>query len=363
MTPDSNFGLEKQELASSRFDLDVIGAVEGSDKSSSHGMSWDYLRHFDFLFSEFRHKPINLVEVGVKGGASIRLWKYYFTAAHIVGIDINPVCAEMKEDRVSIKIGSQADPEFLNSVCDAYPPTLFIDDGSHLAHHNIFTFEHVFPLLLPGGIYIVEDLAFHFGPRAGDWQGPEKRNSPEYFLDLARSCMARRPTPGAETVAPNLVDMVDSVAFIGSAAIIRKRYATRGVSSAVALAKTYMAERTADADKLTNLAHYILKHDGNLKEADLACQAGMKLDPNALELRMLRADILFRDGRKAEAIDLLTRAKPRLHENKPLLHRLAVMQAKFGLTDAAIETLQGILARAPDRAGARKLLERLQNQL
>ena len=39
-----------------------------------------------------------------------------------------------------------------------------IDDGPHLWDMQILTLQHLFPVLRPGGVYIIEDLHTSFGP-------------------------------------------------------------------------------------------------------------------------------------------------------------------------------------------------------
>ena len=67
------------------FDLDIISVIEGTDKSSAISHSWDYLRHYQRLLERWRDEPINLVEIGVQGGFSLKVWQAYFTRATIVG--------------------------------------------------------------------------------------------------------------------------------------------------------------------------------------------------------------------------------------------------------------------------------------
>jgi hypothetical protein len=113
-------------------ELDVIGALAGTDKSSSVSWGWDYLRHYDELFSRWRGSDINMIEVGVAGGASIATWHLYFDKAQLVGIDINPDCLQFARDRVAIRIGSQDDPGSLHAIAAEIPPTIVIDDGSQV---------------------------------------------------------------------------------------------------------------------------------------------------------------------------------------------------------------------------------------
>jgi hypothetical protein len=66
--------------------------------------------------------------------------------------------------RKIVEIGSQVDPKFLTGLLQKYRLTIIIDDGSHQSDHVIFTFEHLFGALPPGGCYVMEDLYMH-----ADW--------------------------------------------------------------------------------------------------------------------------------------------------------------------------------------------------
>lgn len=135
--------------------LDELGILHGTDKSSlCHG----YLDHYARAFEPFRMMPINVIEIGVMNGASTRTWRDYFPNATIVGIDIQERCRDYTADRIVIEIGSQADARFLSDVLKRYPPTIVIDDGSHLPEHQISSFELIYPSIRPGGAYVVEDL-------------------------------------------------------------------------------------------------------------------------------------------------------------------------------------------------------------
>jgi hypothetical protein len=178
-------------LETDEFDLDVAGEIEGTDKSSAVSFCWDYLSHYQELFVPWKNEAINLIEVGIQTGRSLKVWEAYFPRATIVGLDIDQNCTRFANNRTVIEIGSRADPGILHRVTAKYPPTIFIDDGSHLATHIIYTFERVFPSLLPGGLYIVEDLALHLEEDGEKWNGGSPTAAPNYFLDLAKLCMAR----------------------------------------------------------------------------------------------------------------------------------------------------------------------------
>ncbi|WP_448956513.1 hypothetical protein [Labrys neptuniae] len=146
-------------------ELDVVGILDGGDKASIRGVipcAWDYYRHYSEAFGAFRNENINVFEIGVSSGSSLKTWASYFKSATLVGIDIDPTCKRFECGPIKVRIGSQDDEEFLQAVANEYLPTIVIDDGSHQAQHIIKSFEILFSLILPGGIYAVEDLAFHF---------------------------------------------------------------------------------------------------------------------------------------------------------------------------------------------------------
>jgi len=140
-----------------------IGKTTGTDKASAshtcNGMS--YLHIYDFYLKPLVDDKINFLEIGVKNGQSHRMWsKYFHRDSKIYGLDIDPRCKSLEKDNIKIFIGSQTDPGILDSILDDCGGVLdaIIDDGSHVNDMTIFSFEHLFKTLKPGGIYIIEDL-------------------------------------------------------------------------------------------------------------------------------------------------------------------------------------------------------------
>jgi tetratricopeptide (TPR) repeat protein len=283
-------------------DLDIIGVIEDTDKSSSVTNSWDYLRHYQRLFDRFRDEEINLIEIGVGEGPSLKVWKAFFRRAHIVGVDLHPDRMRFAEDRVSIEIGSQDDPEFLARLGANYPPTIIIDDGSHRADHIIYTFERLFPSLLPGGIYVVEDLAFHFGAEAKKWEGLEKWSPPDYFLNIARSCLARslQGVPDWGTARYTL-NHVDDIQFVRGAAIVHKKAAKCDIGRALNLADEYLLGRTPTAAVHERLCQFILQQGGPLERAETELQRASDLGGETPSLLRHYAELRHRQQRLPEA--------------------------------------------------------------
>ena len=138
-----------------------------------------YERHF----SRYRQSPVRMLEIGVFRGGSLRMWKNYFHPdSTIVGIDIDKSCAahEIAEQNVFVRIGSQADPEFLAAVNREFGPfDIILDDGSHKTHHQIVSFGALFrDALNDGGCYMVEDMHTNYWLKHID--------SPETFIEISK---------------------------------------------------------------------------------------------------------------------------------------------------------------------------------
>ena len=119
-----------------------------------------YFDVYDRYFARFRGTDVHVVEFGVDDGGSLQMWKEYFgPECRIYGIDINPHCKGLEEDRVSVIIGDQEDRTFLRSLADQIPRIdILIDDGGHRMQQQINTFEEMFPHIDSNGVYLCEDL-------------------------------------------------------------------------------------------------------------------------------------------------------------------------------------------------------------
>jgi hypothetical protein len=123
---------------------------------------WDhYFDVYDRHFSRFRNRPVNILEVGIYSGGSLEMWKEYFgPSCRIYGVDIQPACRAYESDSVKVFIGDQGDRNFWKHFKEQVPSLdIVIDDGSHIAAHQIVTFDELLPHLSPGGVYLCEDIS------------------------------------------------------------------------------------------------------------------------------------------------------------------------------------------------------------
>jgi len=142
-----------------------------------------YFDIYDHHFAPYRKKPVTIVEFGVSHGGSLQMWKSYFgRKARIIGVDIDPRCKELVEDRVEVVIGDQEDRDFLRTLRERVGPIdILIEDGGHTMNQQIATFEEMWPGVRDGGIYLVEDLHTSYWPK---YEGGYERSGT--FIEYAK---------------------------------------------------------------------------------------------------------------------------------------------------------------------------------
>ena len=118
-----------------------------------------YLDIYERHLNRFVGKSPVLLDIGVLGGGSLKMWKDFFgEGAKIIGLDINPECKKYECDGIEIFIGSQDSTNLIEIILSKYKNIdVVIDDGSHLMHHMIKTFNLIYNKMSSNGVYIVED--------------------------------------------------------------------------------------------------------------------------------------------------------------------------------------------------------------
>jgi len=166
----------------SKTNLDAIGLFHQTDKSSIHH---DYLQLYERILHSLRYEPINLIEIGVFRGSSLRTWEEYFPRANIIGVDVDPECHQYQNDRITIEIADQSDVEQLCDITRRHGPfDIVIDDGSHMWDHQITTLHYLFPHVKQGGFYILEDLDTSYGTHQPQYQNRATESPARYLQRL-----------------------------------------------------------------------------------------------------------------------------------------------------------------------------------
>jgi hypothetical protein len=196
-----------------------------------------YLDIYDRHFAPFLDmETVRILEIGVSHGGFLEILRKYFgDKAVLFGVDINPQCAVTDGNGISIRIGSQADPSFLNSVVDEMGGVdIVIDDGSHIAYHQKASLEILFPRLSIGGIYFAEDLHTAYWP--GLFRGGFRRKGT--FIEICKSLVDHvhrwyHPHKVRERWKDNIkaIHFYDSIVVIDKGIVARPYHAKIGKPS------------------------------------------------------------------------------------------------------------------------------------
>lgn len=139
-------------------------------------------------------KPVHFLEIGVANGGSFQVWRRYFgDSAHLHGLDISRSEGAMQclsSVNATLHIGDQKDANVLKAIVAQMGGVIdvVIDDGSHMSADQIASFEILYPLLSPGGVYICEDThtSYFVNPRPATFVEYAKKKVDElhsWYLD------------------------------------------------------------------------------------------------------------------------------------------------------------------------------------
>lgn len=126
----------------------------GTDKFSKHRYTPVYFK----LLSECRESVRRVLEIGIKRGASLRMWEEFFPFAEIIGIDIKTKNL-INEGRIKSFHGDQSNEKEMRKFGKAHGPfDLIVDDGKHKAKFQLPAAMALLPCLSPSGTYVIEDV-------------------------------------------------------------------------------------------------------------------------------------------------------------------------------------------------------------
>lgn len=113
-----------------------------------------------------------VLEIGVLNGLGLEMWKDMFPDGIVAGVDFSPA-ARWPEGTIRI-VSDQANSELPSILkMHSYAWDLIVDDASHKGHLTDATFKMLWPLVAPGGYYVIEDwfLGLPSWPSTGCWGG------------------------------------------------------------------------------------------------------------------------------------------------------------------------------------------------
>jgi len=127
-----------------------------TDKSTTH----DYINgYYNEAFAD-TSKPINLLEIGVYKGGSLKLWAEHFGPdSKIYGFDIEDIVEPtfISAPNIFYELKDAYSDEVVSSFDDEYFD-IIIDDGPHTLQSQIDCIQKWWPKLAVGGKMIIEDI-------------------------------------------------------------------------------------------------------------------------------------------------------------------------------------------------------------
>ena len=123
----------------------------GGDKGTLHSYIDLYQKYME------KTENIDLLEIGVQFGFSIKMWEEYFIDSNIFGVDIDISLVKFPD----VKNVFQCDATKKSSIPKIIKLQKFdyvVDDGSHRVEDQIKSFDIFYPQIKDGGVYFIEDI-------------------------------------------------------------------------------------------------------------------------------------------------------------------------------------------------------------
>ena len=143
-------------------ELCEIATKYGTDKSPDAGCKHGYTLFYRYMFEPRVDDVLNIAEIGVSTGASIRTWHEHFPVSMIYGFDNDASCIDAFEttERVSL---SHMDVRDEQSIVNGFNQTgvlydLIIDDSTNVFEDQIRIIQNAYKFLKPGGFIVIEDI-------------------------------------------------------------------------------------------------------------------------------------------------------------------------------------------------------------
>lgn len=174
-------------------------------------------------------RAVRMLEIGVFKGGSLDMWRNYLGAdAQLVGLDIDPATKGFERPpNTVVVVGDQTNATLLREVAARYGPfDIVLDDGGHTSQQQIASFNALFPLLNPGGVYAVEDICTSYWPE--ECFGSGGLHKPSTFVEFAKGLADEtnifywHPPQLVLTASPHAA-WIDSLHFHDNVVVFDKR--------------------------------------------------------------------------------------------------------------------------------------------
>lgn len=162
--------------------LTEIANIALTDKGTVKGEAHAYTEFYNDIFEQYKNtgKKINILEIGVDTGASLKMFNMFFDYnCEIYALDIDLSKNTYQAENVHLYHVNQNNKQeienFLANI-NNIKFDIILDDGSHQLEHQIHSLLYLYKSLSETGIYVLEDLHTYKWGRIID--------SPLYYLSF-----------------------------------------------------------------------------------------------------------------------------------------------------------------------------------
>lgn len=139
-----------------------VDARVGSDKATVHS----YLDTYAELLAPYRTTAARVLEVGIMGGHSLRMWEEFFSSAAVYGVDlcdqpfggIADLRSMIAEGSHLIRLFDATNVAQVEHHFDGIAFDVIVEDANHDLASQLAIYQNLRQHLASDGIYIIEDI-------------------------------------------------------------------------------------------------------------------------------------------------------------------------------------------------------------
>jgi tetratricopeptide (TPR) repeat protein len=222
----------------------------------------------------------------------------------------------------------------------------------------IASFEALFPALRAGGLYIFEDMAFHFNESARRFQDARAHQGLaempifDYLNKFIRARAASVNIPeGSWGFARYAFENIDSITVAGGFIAVRKT-ARRDFDHAIASFERELSDGRYDRNAMAfRYAEYLLKHRQNPERAAALLTDVTAAEPGNEPALVMLLDVLLRIDAVDQAADVATRLVNIDPSNAIYWDRLAGLERRCNRPELEASALRRLIELQPKSAG------------
>ncbi len=123
----------------------------------------NYSPYYFELFKDLQLVKLKFLEVGIGrspqgvAGPSLKAWRDFFPYGEVIGADINKKLM-FSDERITTRICDHTKASGFTELLTLPELDVIIEDGLHTLEGSIIALVHLWKYLIPGGIYVIEDV-------------------------------------------------------------------------------------------------------------------------------------------------------------------------------------------------------------